>query len=162
MSEGDASSSGVPGQAEIPRGIHVNIPLPAKLDARGNLAANWKKFRRMWNNYEIASRLRQETKELRTATLLTCIGTEALETFEGLEFVNETEKTDIDVVLEKLEAFYVGATNVIYERYNFNRRAQETSESFESYVVALRALAKSCNYGQLSDDFIRDRIVVGV
>ena len=26
----------------------------------------------------------------------------------------------------------------------------------------MRALAKSCNYGQLSDDFIRDRIVVGV
>ncbi len=138
------------------------IPLPANLNVRGNLASNWKKFRRMWNNYEIASRLRQESKELRTATLLTCIGVEALETYEGLEWANEDEKVDIDIVLEKLETFYVGATNVIYERYNFNRRVQEPSESFEAYVVALRALAKSCNYGQLSDDFIRDRIVVGV
>lgn len=162
MSVGDASSSEVPGQAGIAQGIHVNIPLPAKLDIKGNLASNWKRFRRMWNNYEIASRLRHELKELRTATLLTCIGTEALETYEGLEWANEAEKTDVDVVLEKLEAFYVGATNVIYERYNFNRRIQESAESFEAYVVALRALAKSCDYGQLSDDFIRDRIVVGI
>lgn len=72
MSESDASPSGVPGQVEIGRGFHVNIPLPAKLDVKGNLASNWKKFRRMWNNYEIASRLRHESKELRTATLLTC------------------------------------------------------------------------------------------
>ena len=94
--------------------------------------------------------------------MLTCIGVEALETYEGLEWANENEKVDIDIVLEKLETFYVCATNVIYERYNFNRRVQEPNESLEAYVVALRALAKSCNYGQLTDDFIRDRIVVGV
>ena len=161
MAEGHTSPSGEPGQAAIARGIHM-IPLPANLNVRGNLASNWRKFRRVWNNYEIASRLRQESKELRTATLLTCIGVEALETYKGLEWANEDEKVDIDIVLEKLETFYVGATNVIYERYNFNRRVQEPSESFEAYVVALRALAKSCNYGQLTDDFIRDRIVVGV
>jgi hypothetical protein len=90
------------------------IPLPAKLIVRGNLASNWKKFRRMWNNYEIATRLRQESNELRTATLLTCIGVEALETCEGLEWANEDEKIDIDIVLEKLETFHVWATNVIY------------------------------------------------
>ena len=133
MSEGDGSPSAVSVQAARFRGVQVNIPLPAKLDSKGNLATNWKKFRRMWNNYEIASKLRLESKELRTATLLTCIGTDALETYEGLEFANENEKTDIDAVLEKLEAFYVGATNVIYERYNFNRRIQENDESFEAY-----------------------------
>ena len=112
------------------------------------MASNCKKFRRIWNNYDIASRLRQETKELKTPTLLTCIGTEALETYEGLELANETVKTDlvIDVVLEKLESFYDGSTNVIYERYNFNRRMQEPGDLFESYVVSLRSLAKSCNY----------------
>ncbi len=67
MAEGHTSPSGEPGQAAIARGIHM-ISLPANLNVRGNLASNWKKFRRMWNNYEIASRLRQESKELRTAT----------------------------------------------------------------------------------------------
>ncbi|XP_028415723.1 uncharacterized protein LOC114539296 [Dendronephthya gigantea] len=162
MSGEEVMSSGAPQQARVAQRFHVNIPLPAKLDLRGNLASNWKRFKRIWDNYEIASRLRNESKELRTAALLSCIGIEGFETYEGLEWANDDEKTDIDIVLEKLKTFYVGATNVIYERYNFNRRVQEPSESFEAYVVALRALAKSCNYGHLADDFIRDRIVVGV
>ena len=107
MAEGHTSPSGEPRQAGIAQGIHM-IPLLANLNVRGNLASNWKKFRRMWNNYEIGSWLQQESKELRTATLLTCIGVEALETYEGLEWVNEDEKVDIDIVLEKLETFMLG------------------------------------------------------
>ena len=77
-------------------------------------------FRRMWDNYEMGSRSRQESTELRTAALLTCIGAKALET-QGLEWANKDEKIDIDIVLRQLKTFHFGATNVIYERYNFNR-----------------------------------------
>ena len=146
----------------VPQVVQVNIPLPAQLDAKGNLSIDWKKFRRVWDNYEIASRLKNENKELRTATLLTCIGPDALEIYDGLAFSSEAEKTDIDVVLQKLGAYYVGVTNEIYERYNFNRRVQEESESVDSFVAALRTLAKTCNYGTLTDTLIRDRMVVGV
>ena len=57
--------------------IPINIPLPSKLELRGNLATNWKKFHRAWNNCEIAARLKDPenpavNKSLRTATLLTC------------------------------------------------------------------------------------------
>lgn len=116
----------------------------------------------MWQNYEIASRCREESKEFRTATLLTCIGQEALEVYDGLAFESEAQKMDIDVILLKLEEFCVGATNEIYERYRFNKRDQEAGESIESYLASLRSLAKSCNYGELTDSLIRDRIVVGI
>ena len=69
---------------------------------------------------------------------------------------------DIDVIMLKLKEFCVGATNEIYERYRFNKRDQEVGESIESYVAALRSLAKSCKYGELTDSFIRDRIVIGI
>ena len=46
---------------------------------KGNLASNWKRFRRVWTNYEVASRLVKQSKEERTATLLTCLGPDALE-----------------------------------------------------------------------------------
>ena len=49
-----------------------NVPFPSKLETKGNLARNWKRFRRVWSNYEIASRLVKQPKEERTATLLTC------------------------------------------------------------------------------------------
>ena len=34
-----------------------NVLFPSKLETKGNMASNWKRFRRVWSNYEIASRL---------------------------------------------------------------------------------------------------------
>ena len=79
-----------------------------------------------------------------------------------LNFANDEERKDIDVVLEKLEVFCIGETNEIYERYQFNKRDQESGESIDSNVASLRTLAKTCNYGALLDSLIRDRIVVGI
>ena len=64
--------------------IPINISLPSKLELTGDLATNWKKFHRAWNNYEIAAHLKDPgtptvNKSLRTATLLTCIGSDALD-----------------------------------------------------------------------------------
>ena len=42
----------------------------------------------------------KQTKEERTATLLTCLGADALEIVDGLNFGNDEERKDIDVVLE--------------------------------------------------------------
>ena len=41
-------------------------------------------------------------------------------------------------------------------------RNQETGESFDTYLTALKALAKTCNFGSLKDELIRDRIVCGI
>ena len=147
--------------------IPINIPLPSKLELTRDLATNWKKFHRAWNNYEIAARLKDPenptvNKPLRTATLLTCIGSDALDVYEGLQFANEDDKKDIDVVLQKLQRCCIGETNEIYERYRFNKRDQEPNESLDAYVTALRALAKTCNFGVLENSLIRDRIVIGV
>ena len=101
--------------------IPINIPLPSKLELTGNLATNWKKFQHAWNNYEISARLKDTenpaiNKSLTTATLLTCIGSDALDVYEGLEFDSEDNKQDIDIVLQKLQRYCIGETNQ-YERY---------------------------------------------
>ena len=122
--------------------IPINIPLPSKLELTGDLATNWKKFHHAWN-YEIAARLKDPenptvNKSLRTATLLTCIGSDALDVYEGLEFENEDDKKDIDIVLQKLQRYCIEETNEIYETYRFNKRDQEPNESLDAYVTALR------------------------
>ena len=100
--------------------IPITIPLSSKLELTGDLATNWMKFHRAWNNCEIAAHLKDPgnptvNKSLRTATLLTCIGSDALDVYEGLEFANEDDKKDIDVVLQKLQRYCIGETNEIYE-----------------------------------------------
>ena len=55
-----------------------------------------------------------------------------------------------------------GGRNVIVERARFNRRIQRPGESIDSFIQDLYRLADECNYDNLKDDLIRDRIVVGV
>ena len=55
----------------------------------------------LWTNYQVAFRLVKQSKEERTATLVTCLGPDALEIVDGLSFASEEEREDIDVALEK-------------------------------------------------------------
>ena len=107
--------------SSFPTFLQSNIPVPGKLDIRGNLAVNWKKFRRIWENYEIGTHLDKQDSSLRVATLLSCIGSDVLDTFDGLLFDTEVDRHDINNVLEKLEAYCIGETNETYERYVFNK-----------------------------------------
>jgi hypothetical protein len=78
---------------------------------KGNVATNWKKFKRVWENYEIASGLKTKENEIRTATFLTCVGTEALEIYDGLKFDNDADKRKLEAVHQKFETFCIGETN---------------------------------------------------
>ncbi|CAB3981462.1 Hypothetical predicted protein [Paramuricea clavata] len=132
-----------------------------------NLATNWGLFKRAWNNCEIAARLKdtshpEANKELRTATLLTCIGSDALDVHDGFDFVSPEQVKDIDVILQKFENTFIGETNETYERYRLNKRDQNQHESVDAYTTTLRTVVKTYNFGQLEDDLIRDRIVMGI
>ena len=143
-------------------GIQSNLPVPSRLDMSGNIAENWKKWKQVWDSFEIASRLNQQENKYRVATFITCIGSEALEVYNGLPFEAKENKQVMSKVLELMERHCIGQTNVIYERYCFNNRNQESGESFDAYLTVLRTLAKTCNFGPLTDELIRDRIVCGI
>ena len=51
---------------------------------------------------------------------------------------------------------------MIYERVKFNQRVQEPQESVDSFVTVLHCLAEHCSYGDLHDEMICDRIMVGL
>ena len=138
------------------------IPLPPPLKMTGNLSNNWRIFKSMWKNYETATNMSEKSSEIRTATLLSCIGMEGFELYETLDFPTEDERTKIEKVLDRLERHFVGEVNETFERFRFNQRNQEVSETIDSYVSALRALVKSCNFGTLEESLLRDRIVMGI
>ena len=80
----------------------------------------------------------------------------------GLPFRSEDEKQDINIVLDLWNSHCIGQTNIIYERYQFNNRNQESHESIDVYATALRALAATCEFGVLKDEMICDRLVCGI
>ena len=96
------------------------------------------------------------------ATFITCIGYEALRIYNALPFAYEAEKGDLDRVLDKMQKYCLGETNVIYERFRFNGKTQQDGESFDNFLTNLIELAKTCQFGTMHDALLRDRIVVGV
>lgn len=72
------------------------------------------------------------------------------------------ERTKKHNQLKALEDFCIGQTNVIYERYTFNKREQEVNETIDSYVAALRTLVKTCKFEGLEEEMIWYRIVLGI
>ena len=60
------------------------------------------------------------------------------------------------------EKFFGVRKNLIFERARFNSRDQMEDESTEQYLLVLHALARNCEYGQLRDELIRDRIVIRI
>ena len=121
----------------VQRTFRPNIPMPLKLDIHSrNLEVAWRKFKRQWGNYEVASRLDAEPADYRKAVFLSVIGEEAFDIFEGFAFTDEEDEDDIEVVIEKFEQFCVGESNEIYETFIFNRRNQEEGETVDAYVTA--------------------------
>ena len=85
-----------------------------------------------------------------------------LKVYNSLLFVEEADKTDIDVVLSKMSEFCKGVVNETYERYLFNTRSQAANEGVDVYYTDLLRIVENCKFGDLEQSLVEDRIVVGV
>lgn len=100
-----------------------NIPIPSPLKMTSScIAADWKRFKSQYLNYEIAAELSDKSKRKRAAVFLACVGTEAYEIYQTFEFDEDENRSDIDKVIEAFQRHCVGEINVTYERYVFNQR----------------------------------------
>ena len=50
---------------------------------------------------------------------------------------------------------------MLYERFVFNSAVQKAGESIDEFVLRLRKLADTCEFGELKDSLIRDHLVIG-
>lgn len=137
-----------------------NFPVPEKMEMKGDLRSNWKFFQSQWENYEIATGLDKKDAKIRVASLLSIMGKDCYRLYSHLDITEEQKKSTVEI-LTALKKHFEPTTNVIYERYVFNTRSQEHTETVHQYVAVLRRLSDSCDYGALKDDMIRDRLVIG-
>ena len=139
--------------------VYSQIPPPSQMNMKGNLADNWKYFKKSWKNYVFATGLDKKDKAIVLATLYTVLGKEANEIAENLEV---TDPADPDSLLDALSSYFEPQKNTIFERYLFNSTVQEESETIDQFLNRLRKLAATCDYGTLTSQLIRDRLVIGV
>ena len=56
--------------------------------------------------------------------------------------------------LAALDRHFTPMVNVVAERYKFRQRSQLPGESIDSYIVALKVLASTCQFTTFHDEMI--------
>jgi hypothetical protein len=135
---------------------NYTLPSPPVLEIHDSQAAEkWKKLKRAWDNYSLATRLNKKPEAVQVATLLTVIGEEAQEVFSTFtDWAAEGDESKIAPVLAKFEAYCQPRKNVPFERYRFNHRVQEPGEPYDQYRTALRKIAAGCEFNTITPDQI--------
>ena len=113
----------------------------------------------MWENFAIISELDNKPETHQRALFLHAIGGEALKIYNGFAL---EEGHKLDDIIAAFDKFAVGELNETYERFNFNTRQQQSDETFDEYLSALRNSEKTCNFGEIGKSLLRDRIVYGI
>ena len=110
-------------------------------------------------SYFIANKIKEDIK---IHVFLSMIGPKMYDVISKLIAPNTPEKKTLDEIADILLKHYNPTRMVTVERYKFNKRCQENEESMADYIVAIRDLARTCEFGTFLDDALRDRVVCGI
>ena len=137
----------------------VRLQPPSAFDFRN--PDEWPRWKRRFEQFRLASGLSAESGDRQVSTLLYCMGENAEDILASTNIPDDDRKQYASVV-KQFDDFFKVRKNVIFERARFNRRCQAAGETAEQFITSLYTLAESCDYGDLKDQMIRDRIVVGI
>ena len=122
---------------------------------------SWPKWIRRFERFSQASGLTEKSSESQVNTLIYSMGEEADDILFSFGLTDEQSK-NFETIKGKFEQHFIKKCNVVYERAKFNLRKQEEGEHVDPFITDLYKLAEHCSYGNLRDELIRDRIVIGV
>lgn len=143
---------------------HIKMDYVKKVDDlsfEGNVAENWRSFKKAFDVFELAADCNKKKDDTRIAIFLNAAGKEALKLFDTLP-LTEADRKSYTKVVEAYENFCIPRKNVVYERFLFYSRNQKDGETFDSFLVDIKKLSKTCEFADNKDDMIRDRIVLGI
>ncbi|XP_039756922.1 uncharacterized protein LOC120632364 [Pararge aegeria] len=123
-----------------------------------NIHDKWIKWKRSYEIYSKACEINKKSLEIQVNILLHVVGEQCREILDQLP-----EKcTTVENIWKKLDEQFKTKRNVTVERHRFFIRDQRDNETIEQYVFELGKLAQNCEFRDLHDELIKDRLVCGV
>ncbi|GFR65423.1 hypothetical protein ElyMa_001947100 [Elysia marginata] len=122
----------------------------------GNIAANW---RRWSQNMQLllSGPLMDKTEEQKFSYFLIYIGQAGRDIYNTWDIAEGDKK--LDILFQRFQTYCRPKNNVTMARFKFNSRKQKMGENIDQCVTDLRLLANDCEFGELKDSLIRDRII---
>ena len=147
--------------AEAAGATSLILKPPPPLSFKGNIAENWKKWIRKFENYLDATETDGKADKIKVAVLIHAIGEEAVEKYETFDLTDEERKVYASVK-KAFEDYCVPKTNESINRHLFFQRRQKKDESFDVFLTELKKLSLDCNFDTLKDGLLRDQIIAGI
>nr|XP_029724122.1 uncharacterized protein K02A2.6-like [Aedes albopictus] len=95
------------------------------------------------------------------------LGPDVIGTFKGLQ-LTEAEQHDPEAIKKALNDAYSPTANPTYSTYVFLKTDQQPGESFDDFLIKLRAAIRDCDFGtehegmNINDRLLKDKIVLGI
>lgn len=119
----------------------------------------WEDYVEKMENYFVAHDIKSDGNK--RAVLLSECGAATYKLIRSLVVPHKPSEVDYKELLEKAKRHFAHTLSCIVERYKFNTRVQQPSESVATFVAQLRALSTHCEFGDMLEDMLHDRIVCG-
>ncbi|XP_037288658.1 uncharacterized protein LOC119181505 [Rhipicephalus microplus] len=112
--------------------------------------------------FEVFAAANDIAEDKKLPIFLTAIGENAYVTLRSLLLPKTLAKTAFTEVVDVLKKHYAPKRSVVTERYRFYQRKQEPHETVAEFIVELKKLAATCEFGAFLTEALRDRLVAGI
>lgn len=137
---------------------HARAPDPlTKVD---DMASNWQSWKEDFIIFMKLTGYIDKPNDFRANLLKNRIGKVGTEAIQNISFENAQDKDDMDILIEKLEKYFNPPKKEVVERYQFFSRSKKQNESIEQYINILKEKAKTCNFNDMTDSLVRDKIIL--
>ena len=134
-----------------------------KLDLQVDRGPDFKAWKAQWRAYYSLSGLSAEPDATQVQALTLCFYRETIPIVDNLGLSDE-QRGKVDSIIAAIERYAQGQINETVEHRKFRKRVQQQGEPFDDFLVALRELAKTCNFcmDNCQQWSIRDQIIEGI
>jgi len=133
---------------------------PDPLTKADDMASNWQSWKEDFIIFMKVTGYINKPNEIRANLLKNRIGKIGIDAIQKISFDKPQDKDDMDILIAKLEEFFNPPKNEVVERFQFFTRDKKQNETIEQYINVLREKAKTCNFNDMTDSIIRDRIIL--
>ncbi|XP_050509696.1 uncharacterized protein K02A2.6-like isoform X1 [Diabrotica virgifera virgifera] len=101
-------------------------------------------------------------ENMKISLFITLAGPMVYQTLKNLVAPKKPTELTYAEIKSKLILHYAPPVSEIYERFVFYNCQQKVNQSVSDYMVELKKLSSTCNFGQFLEDALRDRFVCGM
>ena len=132
----------------------------------GNLSAfdskeqTWEEYCEILDQFFEANDIDNGDKQ--RAILISVVGPATYKLIRNLVSPNKPSTKTYNQIVTIMKDHFNPKPSEIVQRYKFDSRARQSSETVSAYVAELRRLAHDCNFGTTLEQMLRDRLVCGI